>query len=235
MTSLEFRDRLARRARRAKAPLTIAMLDPLEAYYRLLAHWNKTINLTALPLDPPTDETFDRLLVEPLAAAPHLTGGVRGVRHLSDPTGRGPAAWFDLGSGGGSPAIPLLVARPALHLTMIESKSRKAAFLREAVRELGFAGSAVVLDARFEDVASQPECRQTAELATVRAVRADDQLFRIAAELLRADGTFHLFRPAHDAAPDPPGFARTTTVRLNDSPPAFLSSYRRLFHVEQSR
>ena len=235
MTSLEFRDRLARRARRAKAPLTIAMLDPLEAYYRLLAHWNQTINLTALPLDPPSDETFDRLLVEPLAAAPHLTAGRSGVRHPSDPADRQSDAWFDLGSGGGSPAIPLLVARPALHLTMIESKSRKAAFLREAVRELGFAGSAVVLDERFEDVARQPERRQTAELVTVRAVRADDELFGIAAELLRAGGTLHLFRPAHDATPDPPGLTRTATVRLNDSPPAFLSSYKRVFHVEQSR
>jgi 16S rRNA (guanine527-N7)-methyltransferase len=234
VTSLEFRDRLARRARRAKAPLTIAMLDPLETYYRLLAHWNKTINLTALPLDPPSDEAFDRLLVEPLAAAPHLTGR-EGVRRPSDPAGRGSAVWFDLGSGGGSPAIPLLIARPALHLTMIESKSRKAAFLREAVRELGFAGSAVVLDERFEDVASQPERRQTAELVTVRAVRADDQLFRIAAELLRTVGALHLFRPAHHAAPDPPDFTRTATVRLNDSPPAYLSSYTRVFHVEQSR
>ena len=69
MTTIEFRDRLARRTRRAKAPLTLAMLEPLEAYFRLLTQWNAKINLTALPLDPPTDETFDRLLVEPLAAA----------------------------------------------------------------------------------------------------------------------------------------------------------------------
>jgi len=95
VTSLEFRDRLARRARRAKAPLTIAMLDPLEAYFRLLTLWNAKINLTALALDPPTDEAFDRLLVEPLAAAPHLTRGQTGVRRVSDPslggqTGDGP-------------------------------------------------------------------------------------------------------------------------------------------------
>ncbi len=153
MTSLEFRDRLARRARRAKAPLTIAMLDPLEAYFRLLTLWNAKINLTALALDPPTDETFDRLLVEPLAAAPHVTrgqtgsdrcqtprqggGGQTGVRHLTDPS-----VWFDLGSGGGSPAIPLLIARPTMRLTMIESKTRKAAFLREAVRAVGLAEAA---------------------------------------------------------------------------------------------
>ena len=48
------------------------MLEPLEAYFRLLVQWNAKINLTALPLDAPTDETFDRLLVEPLAAAKQI-------------------------------------------------------------------------------------------------------------------------------------------------------------------
>ena len=72
MTSLEFRDRLARRTRRAKAPISLAMLEPLEAYFRLLAQWNAKINLTSLPLDTPTDEAFDRLLAEPLAAAKQI-------------------------------------------------------------------------------------------------------------------------------------------------------------------
>src|SRR3954467_11057735 len=123
MTTIEFRDKLARRSRWAKAPITLNMLEPLEGYYRLLTHWNAKINLTALPLDPPTDETFDRLLVEPLGAAKQI------------PT-HTPAIWFDLGSGGGSPAIPLKIARPSLRLTMIESKERKGAFLREAIRTL---------------------------------------------------------------------------------------------------
>ena len=68
VTTLEFRDKLARRTRRAKAPVTLAMLEPLEAYFRLLAQWNAKINLTALPLDPPTDEPVERLLVGPLGA-----------------------------------------------------------------------------------------------------------------------------------------------------------------------
>jgi 16S rRNA G527 N7-methylase RsmG len=53
------------------------MLQPLEAYFELLTHWNARINLTALPLDPPTDETFDRLLVEPLAAAKQIPTNTR--------------------------------------------------------------------------------------------------------------------------------------------------------------
>ena len=130
VTSLEFRDRVARRTRRAKAPISLGMLEPLEAYFRLLAQWNATINLTALPLDAPTDETFDRLLVEPLVAA----------RQIPSHT---PSVWVDLGSGGGSPAIPLKIARPALRLTMIESKERKSAFLREVIRALGLVDATV--------------------------------------------------------------------------------------------
>jgi 16S rRNA (guanine527-N7)-methyltransferase len=224
VTSLEFRDRLARRARRAKALLTLDMLDPLEAYFRLLAQWNAKINLTALPLDPPTDETFDRLLVEPLAAARYLDRLVTRFKAGSAPV------WFDLGSGGGSPAIPLKIARRPLQLTMVESKERKSAFLREAVRALDLDGS-VVLTARFEDVAS--EAAATGDLVTVRAVKPDATLFKAASALLREGGELLMFRPAHAAEPDPEGFTRHLTLKLTDVPVTHLCVYRRLFHVEQ--
>jgi len=170
VTSLEFRDRLARRTRRAKAPITLAMLEPLEAYFHLLTHWNARINLTALPLDVPTDEAFDRLLVEPLAAAKQVPAHT-------------PSVWFDLGSGGGSPAIPLKIARPALKLTMVESKERKGAFLREAVRALGLVDASVETE-RFEIVAGKSAFASSADLVTVRAVRTDDRLFESAAHML---------------------------------------------------
>jgi 16S rRNA (guanine527-N7)-methyltransferase len=220
VTSLEFRDRLARRARRANAHLTLNMLEPLEAYFRLLAQWNAKINLTALPVEVPTDETFDRLLIEPLAAARQVPNS--------------PTVWFDLGSGGGSPAIPLKIARPALLLTMIESKTRKAAFLREAIRTLALTESTVANE-RFEDVARDAAHAGTAELVTVRAVKADSNLFKTAGLLLSETGRLLLFRPGHTVSTDPPGFARVDTVRLTDAPPTYLSTYRRTFHVEQTR
>jgi 16S rRNA (guanine527-N7)-methyltransferase len=194
------------------------MLDPLEAFFQLLSQWNARINLTSLPLDPPTDETFDRLLVEPLAASKQIP------THTS-------SVWFDLGSGGGSPAIPLKIARPALRLTMIESKERKGAFLREAIRTLGLADTAVET-ARFEDVASKPEYTGTADLVTVRAVRADEELFATAGRLLKEDARLLLFRPAHSPSVVPAGFSHTNTVPLTDLPPSFLCIYRRVFHVE---
>jgi 16S rRNA (guanine527-N7)-methyltransferase len=188
------------------------MLDPLEAYFRLLAQWNAKINLTALPLDPPTDETFDRLLVEPLAAS----------KQFPDI----PVVWFDLGSGGGSPAIPLKIARPALRLTMIESKERKSAFLREAVRVMGLAHTDVATG-RFEEASSKPEFAGKGNLVTVRAVRTDQLLFETAQKLLSITGQLLLFRPAHLASADPPGFKRLSTVPLIDAPPSFLSIYQK--------
>ncbi len=219
MTSLEFRDRLARRTRRAKAPISLAMLDPLETYFRLLAQWNAKINLTSLPLDAPTDEAFDRLLAEPLAAAKQV------------PT-HTPAVWFDLGSGGGSPAIPLKIARPALKLTMVESKERKGAFLREAIRTLGLANTSVETE-RFEIVADNPAFVGSAEIVTVRAIRTDDELFESAARLLKHNGKLLMFRPSHAPSPDPAGFKWISTVPLIDLPKSFLTIYRRMFHVEQ--
>jgi 16S rRNA (guanine527-N7)-methyltransferase len=197
------------------------MLEPLEAYFRLLAQWNAKINLTALPLDPPTDETFDRLLVEPLAAA----------RQIPTHT---PTVWVDLGSGGGSPAIPLKIARPALRLTMIGSKERKSAFLRESIRALGLV-DATVENERFEIASDKAEHRRSADVVTVRAVKADSLLFETAGQMLKEGGRLLLFRPAHSPSADPPGFERVNTVPLIDSPPSFLSIYRRVFHVEQSR
>ncbi|MBW8866026.1 MAG: class I SAM-dependent methyltransferase, partial [Acidobacteria bacterium] len=101
--------------------------DALEQYFSLLARWNPKVNLTALPLNPPGDETFDRLFVEPVVAAAHIE-----PLNFRD----APLKWIDLGSGGGSPAIPLKIVRPSWHLTMVEAKERKAAFLREAIRAL---------------------------------------------------------------------------------------------------
>jgi 16S rRNA (guanine527-N7)-methyltransferase len=188
------------------------MLEPLEAYFRLLSQWNAKINLTALPLDPPTDETFDRLLVEPLAAS----------KQIPDV----PAVWYDLGSGGGSPAIPLKIARTALRLTMIESRERKSAFLREVVRVVGLVESTVATE-RFEETAAKVENGQRVDLITVRAVKIDQVLINTAERLLSPKGRLVLFRPAHTASSDPPGFKRLSTVALIDTPPSFLSIYER--------
>jgi 16S rRNA (guanine527-N7)-methyltransferase len=78
-----------------------------------------------------------RHVLESLAALPFLTSG---------------AAFIDLGSGAGLPAIPCLVMRPGLSATLIEASRKKAVFLREAAARLNLSQRVEVVAERFEKV-----------------------------------------------------------------------------------
>jgi 16S rRNA (guanine527-N7)-methyltransferase len=211
----DFRDRLLPRIEQARTVLPSSEeLDRLERYIDLLRKWNARINLTGLPLDPPSDEALDRLLVEPLSAAVLAPDS--------------PLDWFDLGSGGGSPAIPLKVIRPALRLIMVESRARKAGFLREVARSLGLAHVRVER-ARIEEIARRSP--GMAQLVTLRAVRVDAGLLDAATRLLSRDGQMILFRTEGRgrAFPD---LVEIETVRLPGS--ALATAYGSRFHVEHT-
>jgi 16S rRNA (guanine527-N7)-methyltransferase len=100
---------------------------------------------------------------------------------------------MDVGSGGGSPAIPLKLASPQLHLRMVESKTRKAVFLREAVRELNLS-SVEVETSRFEELLARPELHEGFDLVTVRAVRVEPRTLVTLQAFLRPGGQLFLFR-----------------------------------------
>jgi 16S rRNA (guanine527-N7)-methyltransferase len=217
VTSSEFRERLSIRAENAGVSVAADAQAQLELYFQLLTRWNAKINLTALPLYRPTDETFDRLLIEPLAAA----------KYVADSALR----WFDVGSGGGSPAIPLKIAQPRIELTMTESKGRKAAFLREAVRALGLA-NVDVENERFEAVAELAR-PHTIDLVSVRAVKHAPALFTAIHRVLTPNGRAFFFRSSAGDLKIPPGFSMVQVASLGTSAAARLSVLKPVFHVEQ--
>jgi 16S rRNA (guanine527-N7)-methyltransferase len=150
--------------------------DRLIAYYELLERWNRKINLTALD-DP--DEAIDRLLLEPVLAA----------RHLPSPSVR----LMDIGSGGGSPAIPMKLASPLSPLTMVEVKARKSAFLREAIRTLGLS-EASVETSRYEELLARPELHEAFGLLSLRAVRVEIRTLVTLQAFMRPGGLMFMFR-----------------------------------------
>src|SRR5688572_10993663 len=186
LNSREFQDKLARRARRAGVTLPPELAGQLEAYYQLLAAWNKKINLTALNLSELPPDAIDRLFIEPLVAARHVPVGATRM--------------LDVGTGGGSPAIPLALAVRDLRLLMVESKTRKSVFLREVVRTLGLTG-ADVATARFEELLARPELHETHDLVTIRAVRIESRVLMTLQAFARPGGLLFLFRGSGGADP----------------------------------
>ena len=206
MGNREFRDRLKRRGRAANLSLDLPLIEKLEIYYQLLTKWNAKINLTAFRLVPEGDESaIDRLLIEPLVAARYIPENARTL--------------LDAGSGGGSPAIPLKLASQNLHLRMVEVKTRKAVFLREAVRELGLT-DAEVETTRFEQLLPRAELHEALDLVSVRAVRIETRTLLTLQAFLRPGGKLLLFRGAGKSDLEnspPPPLAWMATYPLIDA------------------
>jgi 16S rRNA (guanine527-N7)-methyltransferase len=182
--SRDVHSRLKRRAAKANVYLPDALADGLAAYYDLLFRWNRKINLTGLERP---DDAIDRLLIEPLVAAKYLP--------------QASARLIDIGSGGGSPAIPFKLALPNLQLTMVEVKARKSAFLREAIRHLRLNG-AHVETARYEELLVRPELHEGCDVVSLRAVRTEARVLMSLQAFLREGGTLMLFRgPSGPAIP----------------------------------
>jgi 16S rRNA (guanine527-N7)-methyltransferase len=185
VSSREFHDRLARRARRAGLTIRPELGARLEIYYRLLAVWNQKINLTGLNLSDMGPEAIDRLLIEPIIAASHVSPMVRSV--------------LDIGSGGGSPAIPFALALPETTMLMVEAKTRKSVFLKEALRALELTRADVVTS-RFEELLSKPRLHEAHDLLTIRAVRIEARVLMNLQAFVRPGGEIFLFRTSAGAS-----------------------------------
>ncbi|OBB90749.1 16S rRNA (guanine(527)-N(7))-methyltransferase RsmG [Mycolicibacterium peregrinum] len=91
----------------------------------------------------------------------------------------------DIGSGAGLPGIPLALARPDVHVTLIEPLLRRSEFLRETVDELGL--DITVVRGRAEDSDVRKSVGEL-DVVTSRAVASLDKLTRWSMPLLRVDG-----------------------------------------------
>jgi 16S rRNA (guanine(527)-N(7))-methyltransferase RsmG len=103
--------------------------------------------------------------------------GMSGIRH----TPHLGTTLADLGSGAGFPGLPIKLAFPTLHVTLIESQNKKATFLKEVIRALQLDGIEVY-SGRAERWGKQ------AEVVTQRAVEKFEAALPIAAGLVHPGG-----------------------------------------------
>jgi 16S rRNA (guanine527-N7)-methyltransferase len=102
----------------------------------------------------------------------------------------------DVGAGAGFPGLALAVALPGARVDLIESVTRKCAFMRRAIAAVGIAG-ATVLDTRSEDWAAA-DGREAYEVVTARAVGRLSTLAELASPLLKPNGALIAWKGKRD-------------------------------------
>ena len=115
-------------ARTLGRELTPAQAEKLARYLGLLVKWNRAMNLVG---KRDWRSIFDTLVVDSLYLADFLAG--LGQERVS----------LDLGAGAGLPGIPLRILREVGEYWLVESREKRAVFLRQAVAELGLARATV--------------------------------------------------------------------------------------------
>lgn len=160
-----------------EAPVSAVLSTQFQTYLELLLRWNARMNLTAVR-DP--EQIVTRHFGESLFAARVLrAAGAFKVAAGETPT------LSDIGSGAGFPGIPIKLAEPEIHLTLIESQNKKATFLREVIRTLDLKG-AEVFYGRAE------AWKHRATVVTLRAVENCAQALPIAADQVAPSGMLAL-------------------------------------------
>lgn len=170
-----------------------AAIDRLAAYLDVLAHWNRRINLTAFDLEAPVPDAIDRLVVEAVDAARHVREADRVA--------------IDIGSGGGSPALPLRigVAHP-LRMTLVEARAKRSAFLREAIRVIGL-DDVEVETTRIDRHWTGGHLAGASDLVTMRAVRLDAEMEAVVGRLTKPGSRLIRFLSTQQPIAELPGFA----------------------------
>ena len=154
--------------------LTGAQLGQFEAYYAMLVDWNTRMNLTALtdPKDVAQKHFADSLL--PMGLIP------QGARCI------------DVGTGAGFPGVPLLIARPDIKLTLLDSLQKRLTFLEAVLGELGL--NAKLIHARAEDGGRMDALRGGFDGAFTRAVAPASIALEWTVPFLKVGGTSFLYK-----------------------------------------
>lgn len=169
----------------------------LRIYEDLLRRWSKMMNLVA----PSTmNAIWPRHFADSLQLLDHSSGA---------------KVWVDIGSGAGFPGLPIAIAlaeieSAAVHL--IESDTRKCAFLREVIRATG--APAFVHARRAEDVLGDLE---GVEIVCARAVAPLDALVSLSRPLLRMGAT-GLFLKGRDYRSELTRLGQDDTFRIDVAP-----------------
>ncbi len=147
-------------------------LERFDIYGRLLVEWNEKINLTAIT-EP------DEVVIK------HFVDSLTVFSAIDIPEG---ARVIDVGTGAGFPGVAMLIARPDLDITLMDSTNKKLNVIRDILENIGL--EANVVHKRAEEAGQSKDFRETYDFATARAVSNLRDLSEFCLPFVKVGGTF---------------------------------------------
>ncbi len=165
-------DKLKRLADSLGVQLDETALERFDIYAKLLAEWNEKINLTAI--------------TDPLGiTVKHFADSLTVFKYCDFPQN---SKVIDVGTGAGFPGLALLIARPDLQLTMLDSTKKKLGVIENILSETGLC--AELLHSRAEEAGQNANYRERFDFATARAVANLRELSEYCLPFVKRGGYF---------------------------------------------
>jgi len=116
------------------------------------------------------------------------------IRHLTPDTQHSiPYRAIDIGTGAGFPGLPIAIAQPNWHVTLLDSTRKKLDFVSQLVERLNIANATTLVD-RVEQIGRDRVHREQYDLVLVRAVGAAAICVEYALPLVKMGGLAVLYR-----------------------------------------
>ena len=154
--------------------LNSTALENFDRLAEMLVDWNSRINLTAIT--EPTEIVYK-----------HFADSLTALAAVDVPQG---ASFIDVGTGGGFPGLPILVARPDLHGVLLDSTQKKLMYVDYCLNKLNLNDSGRTLHMRAEEAGIKVQLRNRFDFSFSRAVANLRELSEYCLPLTKVGGTF---------------------------------------------
>ena len=166
------KDLLKEKAEMFHVKLDNVALERFDKYGKLLVEWNEKINLTAIT-DP------EGVTIK------HFLDSLTIFSYIDIPEG---AKVIDVGTGAGFPGLAMLIARPDLDMTLMDSTKKRLTVIENILENIGL--QANVVHSRAEDAGQNKEYREQYDFSTARAVTNLRDLAEYCLPFVKVGGSF---------------------------------------------
>ena len=170
--SFILRDLLKEKAEMFHVKLDETALDRFDMYGKLLVDWNEKINLTAIT-DP------EGVTVK------HFLDSITIFSYVDIPEG---SKVIDVGTGAGFPGLAMLIARPDLDITLMDSTKKRLMVIEDILEKIGL--KADIVHSRAEEAGQNKEYREKYDFSTARAVTNLRDLAEYCLPFVKVGGSF---------------------------------------------